>query len=162
MVAHQSVVLQSWVRFKHLPSQQLTASCLVDCHLEWHLVASLPLWGEYYEKWTAGCQKDLKKEKKYLCHNVSIVSLYYKKFIFTCPCCTVATFVQFGNPIFLYRYVRVWYPWFSVIIGFEPIIKSRIIKLIKETLSRDFSPLLLLSSNICTMPKSIAENWSWL
>jgi hypothetical protein len=40
MVAHQTVVLQSRVRIRHLPSPQLTANLLVGCHLGLHLAAS--------------------------------------------------------------------------------------------------------------------------
>jgi hypothetical protein len=39
MVACQTVVLQSWVRIRRLPSPQLTANLLVGCHLGWHLAA---------------------------------------------------------------------------------------------------------------------------
>ncbi len=37
MVQHQTVVLQSWVHIRCLPSPQLTANLLVGCHLAWHL-----------------------------------------------------------------------------------------------------------------------------
>jgi hypothetical protein len=37
MVACQTVVLQSRVRIRRLPSPQLTAHLLVGCHLGWHL-----------------------------------------------------------------------------------------------------------------------------
>jgi hypothetical protein len=37
MVAHQTVVLQSWVRIRYLPSPQQTANLLEGCHLGWHL-----------------------------------------------------------------------------------------------------------------------------
>ncbi len=36
MVAHQTVVLQSRVRIRHLPSPQQTANLLEGCHLGWH------------------------------------------------------------------------------------------------------------------------------
>jgi hypothetical protein len=39
MVARQTVVLQSRVQIRHLPSPQLTANLLVGCHLGYHLVA---------------------------------------------------------------------------------------------------------------------------
>ncbi len=39
VVAHLTVVLQSWVRIRCLPSPQLTANLLVGCHLGWHLAA---------------------------------------------------------------------------------------------------------------------------
>ncbi len=39
VVARLTVVLQSRVRIRHLPSPQLTAKCLVGCHLRWHLTA---------------------------------------------------------------------------------------------------------------------------
>jgi hypothetical protein len=45
MVARQTVVLQSRVRIRCLPSPQLTANLLVGCHLGWHLAAFWPLWG---------------------------------------------------------------------------------------------------------------------
>ncbi len=37
MVARQTVVLQSRVRIRRLPSSQLTANLLVGCHLGCHL-----------------------------------------------------------------------------------------------------------------------------
>jgi hypothetical protein len=40
MVAHQTVVLQSRVLIRHLPSPQLTANLLVGCRLGLHLAAS--------------------------------------------------------------------------------------------------------------------------
>jgi hypothetical protein len=39
VVARQTVVLQSRVRIRRLPSPQLTANLLVGCHLGWHLAA---------------------------------------------------------------------------------------------------------------------------
>jgi hypothetical protein len=39
MVAHQTVVQQSQVQIRSLPSPQLTAILLVGCHLEWNLAA---------------------------------------------------------------------------------------------------------------------------
>jgi hypothetical protein len=36
MVAHQTVVLQSRVQIRHLPSPQQTANLLEGCHLGWH------------------------------------------------------------------------------------------------------------------------------
>jgi hypothetical protein len=39
MVALQTVVLQSRVRVRQLPSPQLTDNLLVGCHLGWHLAA---------------------------------------------------------------------------------------------------------------------------
>jgi hypothetical protein len=39
MVERQTVVLQSRVQIRHLPSPQLTANLLVGCHLGWHLAA---------------------------------------------------------------------------------------------------------------------------
>jgi hypothetical protein len=37
MVVRQTVVLQSRVRIRRLPSPQLIAHLLVGCHLGWHL-----------------------------------------------------------------------------------------------------------------------------
>jgi hypothetical protein len=39
VVACLTVVLQSRVRIRRLPSPQLTANLLVGCHLGWHLAA---------------------------------------------------------------------------------------------------------------------------
>ncbi len=50
VVACLTVVLQSRVQIWHLPSPQLTANCLVGCHLRWHLAARWPLWGATEEK----------------------------------------------------------------------------------------------------------------
>jgi hypothetical protein len=50
VVACLTVVLQSRVRIRHLPSPQLTANLLVGCHLGWHLAAGWPLCGVTEEK----------------------------------------------------------------------------------------------------------------
>ncbi len=50
MVAHQTVVLQSRVRIRHLPSPQQTANLLEGCHLGWHFAEGWPLWGATEEK----------------------------------------------------------------------------------------------------------------
>jgi hypothetical protein len=39
VVVRLTIVLQSRVRIQCLPSPQLTANLLVDCHLGWHLAA---------------------------------------------------------------------------------------------------------------------------
>ncbi len=39
IVVRQTVVLQSRVHIRHLPSPQLIANLLVGCHLGWHLAA---------------------------------------------------------------------------------------------------------------------------
>jgi hypothetical protein len=68
MVACQTVVLQSQVRIRHLPSPQLTANLLVGCHLGWHLPAGWPLWGATEEKITKtnpGSPKTYKEKKKF-------------------------------------------------------------------------------------------------
>ncbi len=67
MVACQTVVLQSQVRIRCLPSPQLTANLLVGCLFGWHLAAGWPLWGATEVKitkmnhWFA---KNTYKEKK--------------------------------------------------------------------------------------------------
>ncbi len=67
MVAHQTVVLQSWVRIQCLPNPQLTANLLMGCHLGWHLAGGWPLWGAIEEKIMKNeplvRQKHIKKKK---------------------------------------------------------------------------------------------------
>ncbi len=67
MVARQTVVLQSRVQIRRLPSQQLSANLLVGCHLGWHMAAGWPLWGATEEKITKKeplvHQKHTKKKK---------------------------------------------------------------------------------------------------
>jgi hypothetical protein len=67
VVAHLTVVLQSRVRIRCLPSPQLTANLLVGCHLGWHLAACWPLWGATEEKIMRNeplvRQKHIKKKK---------------------------------------------------------------------------------------------------
>jgi hypothetical protein len=43
MVVHLTVVLQSRVRIRCLPSPQLIAYLLVGCYLGWHLAVGWPL-----------------------------------------------------------------------------------------------------------------------
>jgi hypothetical protein len=69
MVAHQAVVLQSWVRIRCLPSPQQTANLLVGCHLGMALGCGLTSVrgsrGKNYENKPLVPQKHPKK-KKYL------------------------------------------------------------------------------------------------
>ncbi len=68
VVVRQTVVLQSRVRIRRLPSPQLIANLLVGCHLVWHLAAGWPLWGATEEKIVKNGslvrQKHIKKKKK--------------------------------------------------------------------------------------------------
>ncbi len=68
MVAHQTVVLQSRVRIRRLPSPQLTANFLVGCHLGMALGCRLTSVrgnrGENYENEPLVRQKHTKKKKK--------------------------------------------------------------------------------------------------
>ncbi len=67
MVARQTVVLQSQVLIRRLPSPQLSANLLVGCHLGWHMAADWPLWGATEENITKKeplvHQKHTKKKK---------------------------------------------------------------------------------------------------
>ncbi len=58
-----TVVLQSWVRIRHLPSPQQTANLLEGCHLGWHLAEGWPLWGATEEK-IMKMPKTYKEKKK--------------------------------------------------------------------------------------------------
>ncbi len=50
MVARLTVLLQSWVQIRRLPSPQMTVNLLVGWHLGWHLAVGWPLWGATEEK----------------------------------------------------------------------------------------------------------------
>jgi hypothetical protein len=67
MVAYQTVVLQSWVQIRRLPSPQLTANLLVGCHLRMALGCGLTSLrgnrGENYENEPLVRQKHTKKKK---------------------------------------------------------------------------------------------------
>jgi hypothetical protein len=67
MVAHQTVVLQSRVQIRRLPSPQLTANLLVGCHLGMALGCGLTSVrgnrGENYENEPLVRQKHTKKKK---------------------------------------------------------------------------------------------------
>jgi hypothetical protein len=66
--AHQTVVLQSRVRIRRLPSPQLTANLLVGCHLEMALGCGLTSVrgnrGKNYENEPLVPQKHTKKKKE--------------------------------------------------------------------------------------------------
>ncbi len=68
MVAQQTVVLQSRVQIRRLPSPQLTANLLVGCHLGMALDCVLTSVrgnrGENYENELLVCQKHTKKKSK--------------------------------------------------------------------------------------------------
>jgi hypothetical protein len=68
MVAYQTVVLQSRVQIRRLPSPQLTANLLVGCHLRLALGCGLTSLrgnrGENYENEPLVRQKHTKKKKK--------------------------------------------------------------------------------------------------
>jgi hypothetical protein len=80
LVARLTVVLQSQVRNRRLPSPQLTANLLVGCHLGWHLAAGWPLWGATEEKIMRNeplvRQKHIKKKYIYTKAFVSFLTIF--------------------------------------------------------------------------------------